>query len=440
MINHRRTQLVGGAMLFALVACSAAKKESPLTGAGGSSDAGGAGGTGPAGPGGQGGAPPGTGGFDLAGSGGAGGGGVPCVQPGPDDDFDKDGFTITEGDCDDCDANISPNAIEAISAKGEPHDEDCDGQIDENDAVSCDDGLAVDDLDPIHGAAAAGICKLSKGEGDWGLVKAEWVLPDGSPLPVGQEEVFHLGHGVLTGFGPVMKLREGKRLLALSSGTARQPNDPGYKDVKGFSKDITFNHPQGFPKESPLCGFAITGEPHDGAALKVELRAPSNAHGIAFDFDFYSYEWPNFVCSMFNDFFVALLTPFPKGQADGNISFDSMGNPVSVNNAFVEVCGCDGNPPLPCIAGGKTFTCKLGDSELTGTGFGADSSFEAHGATSWLTSQAPIEPSGEKDSVITITWGVYDSGDGLLDSTTLVDRFRFIAKPGVSVNTVPAPD
>ena len=57
-------------------------------------------------------------------------------------------------------------------------------------------------------------------------------------------------------------------------------------------------------------------------------------------------------------------------QMDGNIVFDSQGNPVSVNNAFVEVCGCAGGPP--CTTGfpptQKIFTCALGDTKLIGTG------------------------------------------------------------------------
>ena len=69
------------------------------------------------------------------------------------------------------------------------------------------------------------------------------------------------------------------------------------------------------------------------------------------------------------------------------------------------------------------------------TGFGFDTAFEDHAATSWLNTQAPIEPSSE----ITLVWATYDSGDGVLDSTTLVDNFRWIAKPGVDVGTTPIP-
>jgi hypothetical protein len=168
--------------------------------------------------------------------------------------------------------------------------------------------------------------------------------------------------------------------------------------------------------------------------LEVVLVAPTNAKGFSFNFDFFTYEWPGFVCSMYNDFFVALLLPFPMGQTDGNISFDSMGNPVSVNNAFLEVCGCVTNPPNPCQAGGKMFPCSLGDMPLVGTGFGKDTAGSDHGSTYWLETKAPVKPHQQ----ITVRWAVYDSGDGVLDTTTLVDNFQWIATAGtVTVGTTP---
>jgi hypothetical protein len=250
---------------------------------------------------------------------------------------------------------------------------------------------------------------------------------------------FHLGHGFLSGFGANVKVRAGERMLGLSSGTARSPDDPGYQDVGGFSKGYTCNNPMGFPKESPACLGSVTGEPNDPTGVEVKVRAPSNAHGFSFDFDFFTYEWPGFICSTYNDFFVAILSPIPMGQLDGNISFDSMGNPVSVNNASLEVCGCDGNPPNPCLAGGKTFSCALGDTDLIGTGFGFDSSgsgfAEDHGSTGWLQTKAPVEPGKE----ITLRWAVYDSGDGVLDTTTLIDNWKWLATPGITVGTNPVP-
>jgi len=125
--------------------------------------------------------------------------------------------------------------------------------------------------------------------------------------------------------------------------------------------------------------------------------------------------------------------PFPMGQMDGNISFDTMGNPVSVNNAFLQVCGCQGNPPAACVAGGKSFPCALGDLQLIGTGFGFDLGYEDHGSTGWLQTKAPIP----KNSQITLRWTVYDSSDGILDTTTLIDNWQWIATAGVAVGTNP---
>ena len=47
------------------------------------------------------------------------GSGVNCDAL-PDEDKDMDGFTINQGDCNDCDANVNPNAIEVIGESGLP--------------------------------------------------------------------------------------------------------------------------------------------------------------------------------------------------------------------------------------------------------------------------------------------------------------------------------
>ena len=87
------------------------------------------------------------------------------------------------------------------------------------------------------------------------------------------------------------------------------------------------------------------------------------------------------------------------------------------------------------MAGGKTFTCALGNSGLASTGFGADASFgQDHASTGWLLTKAPVK--GGTD--ITIRWTVYDSGDGILDTTTLIDNWQWVATGGtVTVGTDP---
>src|SRR5689334_14581322 len=163
--------LLLGAMLL-VPACKGYVKKGGgdnLIGTGGSSgSSGSAGSDGGAGSGtgaasGQGGAAGGQGGAGAAGSQGG-------CQSGPNDDSDGDGFTPADGDCDDCDATVNPNAIEATTLPGEtPRDENCDGQIDEP-IPSCDSNLAIDDPSPANAAMAIDICKVSSGPSDWGLV------------------------------------------------------------------------------------------------------------------------------------------------------------------------------------------------------------------------------------------------------------------------------
>lgn len=67
------------------------------------------------------------------------------------------------------------------------------------------------------------------------------------------------------------------------------------------------------------------------------------------------------------------------------------------------------------------FLCPLG------TGF------EGHAATSWLTTTAPVTPG----SVIAVRWGTYDSGDGVLDSTAILDNWRWEIDPNTKDETIP---
>ena len=164
----------------------------------------------------------------------------------------------------------------------------------------------------------------------------------------------------------------------------------------------------------------------------LKIQVPANAKGFSFDFNFYSGEWPEWVCTSFNDAFVAWLTSTAwKGNAgDYNISFDGNKNPVSVNNQFFDVCspanatvGCDGTASLPADK------CSLGNAELKGTGFfvsgdmACGQSDSGGGATGWLTTQAPVTP-GE---IITLQFMVWNTGDEAYDSSVLLDNWQWIA-------------
>src|SRR5262249_53504631 len=151
-----------------------------------------------------------------------------------------------------------------------------------------------------------------------------------------------------------------------------------------------------------------------------------------------------YVCSPFNDQFIALVNPAPMGSQNGNISFDSNHNPVSVNIGFFDVCdpttpatkwtqsaGCMTCPPRP------DPYCPSGLTELVDTGFQTKPSpfgtgTNDGGGTSWLKTQAPVG-GGEE---FTIRFAIWDATDPDLDSTILIDNFAWIAGAGsVEVST-----
>ncbi len=367
-----------------------------------------------------------------------GGSTTPGCDSGPNDDADMDGFTQTTGDCNDCDANVNPGAIEVLptfdapgcTAEGGscttaadccsatcdptdlvcvayvPADEDCDGTED-NVAPDCDDALAIEGTDPFDGARAIELCKQAVDPGEWGVMSAHWVRANGLAAPV------NLHMGVLDNFGPNVPPRGGARLLAISSGAARDEADPGYCAPVSCTYNGAGTAPSGFPQDPPGC--PASANINDDVGLELGIRAPTNATGFKFDFKFYSKEYPEWVCDTYNDQFIALVTPPPMGAQNGNISFDSVGNPVSVNIAFFDVCS----------------GCPAGTAELTGTGFST-----AEGATSWLQTTAPVTGGQE----ITIRFATWDTGDTAFDSTTLIDNFQWIANGGtVTVGTTPIP-
>ena len=330
---------------------------------------------------------------------------------------------------------------------------------------SCDTGLAIDDPSADSFAKAIGICTTAASQG-YGLVSASYSKAFGSTAPP------HDGQwGLLPSFGSAVKPREGVRLGALSSGYAREYDDAQGQPIGssaqtcgsasleaccwsgingacpvGAASDFVNSSPDG-PLEGTgyPTGVAPPGFPQSGAScpqgdsvndlvdLKLTLKAPPDATGFRFDFDFYSSEWPNFVCSKYNDAFVAYLTS--KGLTD-NVSFDGQHNPVSVNNDYFDHCtpgvplGCnrtDGSSPDAPVA---TSQCAAGAGELAGTGFartaqslcGQGASATLGGATGWLTTQAPIEPGEE----FTLELMIWDAGDGILDSSVLLDHFEWI--------------
>ncbi len=360
-------------------------------------------------------------------------------------DDDGDGFSEDQGDCNDCDKNSNPGAVEVINTEPDMNgnipptaDEDCDGTAD-NVVESCDDGIALTDPDPFSGAKAIDLCQQSNGS-KWGVLESAYVRADGSTASPPDSKQW----GIKTEFGQNVAPQRGKSLLVLSAGHARGPNDPDACASNTCTPGSAGNAPAGFPQDVPGC--AGDTEINDDVGLQLKLRAPTNATGYSFNFKFYSFEFPEYVCTNFNDQFIALVQPPPMGSINGNISFDKNTNPVSVNIAFFDVCDpasvtnwaqvCAFDFTANCPPAPNPY-CPSGVGELQGNGFFEWDQFGYAGGTSWLKTQAPVTPGQE----VTIRFAIWDTGDQALDSTALIDNFQWIATGGtVNVGTEEIPD
>jgi hypothetical protein len=350
-----------------------------------------------------------------------------------------DGGVGLQGPC-------SPNPAN-YDIPGNNCDDDGDGTVDNT--PTCDVGLtALGNADDF--AKAIGLCNRSGGASDpsWGVVSATFTRGHASTTAPTDGQ-----HEILPAFGSKIVPREGVNLGAMSTGWAR-----AYDDIQATSCDSstlidcfkqgvamqggapTANAaPPGYPKATGSC--AVSNIEYDAVDFMLQIKVPGNAQGFSFDFDFWSGEWPDYVCTQYNDSFIAYLQSQAfNGGAPENVAFDSAGNPVSVNNAFFDRCtigtqtGCKGSPPIFGVS-----TCGGDLSELMDTGFYATGNYcnaqlsTGGGATGWLTTQAPVQ-SGE---IITLEFLIWDTGDPKFDSSVLVDHFAWTTTPSNAGTTRP---
>lgn len=338
-------------------------------------------------------------------------------------DHDGDGYTGLDGDCLDCDPTVNAGAFDFV---GNGIDDDCDGTVD-NEVVRCDDGLALSSSNPWDYAKAIDLCRTATAGATgsartWGVVDADLTLASGSGTPHSR------GHAIQSSFGAANTPRAGSRLAALSTGAARTPGQSGYINPSGqfasYNAGTVSNYPSGFPKNASGCpSFGTLA--FDSVALELKIRVPTNAKSFSYNFNFFSTEYPEWVCTAYNDHFVALLTnstatPVNPPENDDNVSFDSNGDPVSVNIAFFVEPGC------------KTCSSNV----LAGTGFdGQCWNQSCGGATDWLYTTAPVV-GGEEVTLRFVTW---DQGDQFWDSTVLLDNFKWSAEETTYKTSVEPP-
>jgi hypothetical protein len=392
-------------------------------------------------------------------------------------DCDGDGWLVSEGDC--CDKpglcgndpeRVNPGAIEVV---GNGIDDNCNGKtdlFDLEDTVACDANLASNSKDPVDYAKALGICRMTqespatKKDKTWGLIGAKILRADGSAL--GDARAL----SIRPSFGSVSPAPvEGSRLVVMSSGIAADatqtnpgPNGgaPGGDNVSTTHapdssvsigacnqpyciKDwfAAANAPLKKANELPVapgCGSGNAGQPQlarDSVMLVLRMRAPTNSKAFSFNSYFLSAEYPEYVCTDYNDQLVALVdtpngTPTPiANPIDKNLmTYTQQGQkwPIGINIAkgtdLFAVCESQAQNPGcwdPDISGAS---CSIGKAQLAGTGFEASKNGPCSigGGTFWLTTAGNVIAG----DIVELRISIWDVGDTAFDSLALIDGFQ----------------
>jgi hypothetical protein len=370
-------------------------------------------------------------------------------------DVDGDGWSECDGDC--CETAVDctePTLVNpgAYDVPGNVLDDDCNGGVD-NAVASCDAGIVSSSGNGLDYAKAIELCATTTAnpplpDKRWGVISASLTLADGGGSPASNSR------SIRGGFGNAIAPLGGSSLAVLSTGNAAAqaaPNNvsPAYATFQigqqtGTSSqapaDWVAANGGSFPN-SPGCPEPVSGTTaFNPVMLTVQVRVPTNAQSFSVGSYFFSAEYPEWVCSQYNDFFLTLLDSTyagnPANPADKNLAFydpppsGGATYPVGVNLAFGNTGlfqQCE-NGQTGCALGsvvGNINTC-VSTAELSGTGFdvastGCGANDLLGGGTGWLVTSGNVAP-GE---TMTLRFVVWDTGDQVYDSLVLLDNFTW---------------
>ena len=381
-------------------------------------------------------------------------------------DLDGDGWTAEQGDCCDdpevCNAN-APESInpDAYDIPGNSIDDNCDGIIDNTPATTCSTqthrpaaNTSLDTNDAMKLAQAMDICTTATQTSGFGLIQAQLLHADGSPLETTGNATICGTRTLISPSQQIAVLNQlgqnnsisaisGQTMAVLSSGRAMGNENTELDECMGSQVSVPerfLSKHNGFLPVSSVCETTSNGTmANDSIMLKLLMRAPSNAMGFRFKFKFFSKEYPNFVCQNYNDFFLAMVDASSNQiPEDHNVSFDINHNPVSVNNAFFTEC-----TPGSCNAEKGCSTCPDGDQNVQAYLTKDGSNMVMAGATGWLTTSVPVSA----NEVFTLDLIIFDASEKitsqtpngyghLKDSLVLLDSFEWMTTP-TALQTVP---
>lgn len=151
--------------------------------------------------------------------------------------------------------------------------------------------------------------------------------------------------------------------------------------------------------------WAQGDDAYDYAEMRLSAKVPDEADALIYQFAFFSAEYPLWANpdAPFNDMYVAWLE---SEEWTGNVSFDELGNPISINGVFLDFLDADSEL---CTEG----TCVA--PELDGF------AMEGHAGTRWLETVAPVVPGEE----IELIFAVFDLTDASFDTAVLLDGLHW---------------
>ena len=249
------------------------------------------------------------------------------------------------------------------------------------------------------------------------------------------------GVGTRTNFGQLnaFPAQEGSQFVVIGSGPVADLDLGG--DLTACSQDLGLEYDPG-TLPPPIVGMNVgaqdcaenpaligtgdcsnsieaqlQGSVNDYTELRITATAPNTVNSFSYNLAYFSYEYPVYYLSMYNDMYIGWLE---SEVWTGNISFDEFGSPISLNAGFLDYRDAAAANDPDCVNG-----CTA--PELHGT------CMEGHAGTKWLTTTAGIAP-GE---TFTLALSIFDMSDSVLDSYAFIDNFQWGCEGSEPPTTTP---